>query len=403
MFIARQPIFDSDLNVYGYELLFRLSSESTHFGGISSQGATASVIIGLYESGLENIVEDKYAFINFDERFIHSQALELIKPDQMIVEMLERIQIDNSLIERLKSIKQKGYKLALDDFDESYLTYPLMPLADIIKYDLLATPLDTIAEDVRIALAQGKVLLAEKVETHDDFVEAKKLGFQLFQGYFFSKPSIAGRSCNKTPTKQQYFRLISELKKENPSYEKLAELIQLDVTLSYRVIRMASTRSNKDLVSSIKYGLIYMGLNEVERWLNILMLQDLGNEKPSELMKLSIVRSRFAEILSKQAGMNKNLQHAASMMGLFSTLDGILDQTIEEALEGITLPSSISDALIRHEGVLYPIYELMIAYEKGFWMVTDLAAQSLNIECNRLYHDYCDAIQWANDVVTKIS
>jgi EAL and modified HD-GYP domain-containing signal transduction protein len=403
MFIARQPIFDSELNVYGYELLFRLSSESTHFGGISSQGATASIIIGLYESGLENIVEDKFAFINFDERFIHSEALELIKPDQMIVEMLERIKIDASLIERLEIIKEKGYKIALDDFDECFETYPLMPLADIIKYDLLATPLETIADDVRMALAKGKVLLAEKVETHDEFIQARKMGFQLFQGYFFSKPSIAGRSCNKTPTKQQYFRLITELKKEDPSYETLAELIQLDVTLSYRVIRMASVRSNKDLVSSIKYGLIYMGLNEVERWLNILMLQDLGNDKPSELMKLSIVRSRFAEILSKRAEMNINLQHAASMMGLFSTLDGILDQSMEEALEGITLPQSISDALIHHEGALYPIYELMIAYEKGYWMVTDLKAESLNIESNRLYYDYCNAIQWANEVVTRIS
>lgn len=388
MFIARQPIFNTELNVYGYELLFRLTSQSSQFGGVSSHGATAAVITGLYELGLEKIVEDKLAFINFDEIFIHSSALELIEPNRMIVEMLENIKIDKGLLERLTDIKEKGYKIALDDFEESYQTYPLTPLADIIKYDLIATPLDTIEADTALAIAQGKVLLAEKVETHEEFIRAKEMGFQLFQGYFFSKPSIAGQSCSKSPTKLQYFRLITEIKKEEPSYEVLAELIQQDVTLSYRVVRMTSVRSGNDLVSSIKYALSYMGLNEIERWLNILMLQDLGKEKPEELMKISVIRSRFAEKLAKRAGLSTNYQHAASIMGLFSTLDGILDQTMEDALTGITLPASIPDALLYHTGILYPIFELMLAYEKGEWLITDQFTESLNINPFSLYRDY---------------
>lgn len=401
MFIARQPIFNNQLEVYGYELLFRLNSQSTQFGGVSSQGATAAVITGLYESGIENIVEDKLAFINFDEIFIHSSALELIKPNQMVVEMLEKIKIDKALMERLKAIKDKGYKIALDDFEETYQTYPLSPFASIIKYDLMATPLETIAADAATALTQGKVLLAEKVETQDEFHQAAAMGFQLFQGYFFSKPIIAGHSCDKSPTKLQYFRLISELKKEDPSYDVLAELIQQDVTLAYRIMRMASARSNHDLVSSIRYALTYMGLNEIERWLNILMLQDLGKEKPDELMKISIIRSRFAQTLAKRALMDYNAQHGASMMGLFSVLDGILDQSMAEALAGISLPPSIPEALLEDRGPLYPVYELMQAYEKGDWETTLRQSQELKIEEYTLYHDYREAIAWANEIISS--
>lgn len=403
MFIARQPIFNDQLEVYGYELLFRLNSQSSQFGGISSQGATASVITGLYESGIENIVEDKLAFINFDEIFIHSDALELIKPDQMVVEMLEKIKIDAPLMTRLKKIKDQGYMIALDDFEEAYQSYPLTPLADIIKYDLMATPLETIAGDVASALAQGKVLLAEKVETQDEFHQARKIGFTLFQGYFFSKPIIAGHSVSKSPTKLQYFRLISELKKDDPSFEILAELIQQDVTLAYRVMRMASIRSNHDLVSSIRYALTYMGLNELERWLNILMLHDLGKDKPEELMKISIIRSRFAQTLAKRALMTYSNQHSAAMMGLFSVLDGILDQSMAEALAGITLPPSILEALINSSGFLFPIYDLIVAYEKGDWATTFKRSQDLNIEEYILYHDYREAIQWANEIIGNIA
>jgi len=402
VFIARQPIFNQQLEVFGYELLFRLNRQSTQFGGVSSQGATATVITGLFESGLENLIEDKFAFINFDEIFIHSDTLELIKPDRMIIELLEHIKVDRVLMDRLKEIKSLGYMIALDDFDESYKDYPLSPLADIIKYDLMVTPLNTIADDMLAAISQGKVLLAEKVETEVEFIQAKKMGFQLFQGYFFSKPSIAGRSYDKTPSKVQYFRLIAEIKKEDPSFEILTQLIGQDVTLAYRLMRMASFQSRNDLVSSIKFALTYIGLKEIERWINIIMLQDLGKDKPDELMKISLIRTKFAESMAIRAGMS-NFQHAASMMGLFSILDAILDQTMAEALTGITLPSSILDALINHNGVLFPIYELMLAYEKGDWILTEKISKELNINESVLYNDYRSAIQWANEIMINIA
>jgi len=399
MFIARQPIFDKNLSVFGYELLFRMNEKSRGFDGINAQSATAAVIIGLYELGLENIVEDKMAFINFDEVFIHSDALELIKPNRMIVEMLENIAIDSQLLQRLDHIKEKGYQIALDDFNEKFDDYPLMPYANIIKYDLMLTPLESIAEEIPKVVKQGKILLAEKVETQEVYQQASAMGFQLFQGCFFSKPSIAGRSCNKSPTKIQYFQLISELKKEDPSFVRLAEMIELDAVLSYRILRMASVRSHKKTVKSIQSVLAFMGLNQIERWLSTLMLQDLSQDKPLELMKLSMIRSYFAELIAKELEMNESDCQNASLMGLFSALDGILDQPIEEALADIIIPTAISDALVFHKGPLALIYELILAYEKGDWDFTNKIITEMGVECEKIAKDYQKSILWMHEMM----
>lgn len=401
MFIARQPIFKRNLEVYGYELLFRSSSHSNNFDGMSSQSATASVIGGLFEMGIDQIVEDKLAFVNFDEHFIQSNALELIPPDRLVVEMLENVKVDDLLLKRLEEIKQKGYKIALDDFVEKYNNYPLVPYADIIKFDLIETPLQSIKNDVRTAQTERKVLLAEKIETKEEFELAKEMGFHLFQGYFFSKPSIASKSGQKTTSKGQYLRLLNELKKEEPSYQTLAEIIEKDVNLVYRLMRVSSSRSGEELLYSVKKALTFMGLNEVERWVNVLMLQDMGKDKPTELTKISLIRSRLAESIVMHAGLT-TLRYEASLMGLFSTLDAMLDQPMGEALSDIALPDSITEALLYQRGVLYPIYQLITTYEQGDWTTAGIIAKEIHLDEDTLFEKYLLSIKWASDIFDRM-
>lgn len=399
MFIARQPIFSKTMEVFGYELLFRAGSDSKGFDGISSSHATASVIGGLFEAGIDQIVDNKRAFINFDASFISSDLPELIESHRLIIEVLEDVTVDDILLSRIKDLKQKGYRIALDDFVEDYDAYPLVPFADIIKYDLIATPLNTLKVEVIKAKKQNKMLLAEKIETEAEFIQAKEMGFDLFQGYFFSKPSIVGKPSSKSTTKTQYGRIISELKKEEPSYQLLAEIIEKDVNLAYRLMRIISTRSGDDLVYSIKRALTYLGLKEIERWINILMIQDLGENKPKELMILSLVRTKFAEMIAAKAKLNK-LKYEASMMGLFSTIDAMLDQSMAVALEDVSLPQSIIDSLVLNEGVLMPIYNLVIAYEKGDWDKAELLARKMNLSEDALFDAYMDAVNWSRDTVS---
>ncbi len=401
MYIARQPIFNTKMDVYGYELLYRFNSDSKIFDGSSPIQATATVINGLFESGIDDLVDGKKAFVNFDTVFLHLDLTELIEPEKLVIEILEDVHVDIDLMVRLQELKNKGYMLALDDFVESYNQYPLVPMANIIKFDLMATPLSSLKIDVARALKDNKILLAEKVENEVEFNEAKDMGFSLFQGFFFSKPSIVGRSSDKTTTKAQYGRMISELMKEEPSYQVLAEIIEKDIHLAYRLMRVVKSRSGDDILYSIKRALTYMGLKEIQRWINILMLRDLSDKKPEELMRMSLIRTKFAERIAMHTKFNK-MKYEASMMGLFSMIDAMLDQSMDHALKDISLPSSIIDVLVHHKGELYPISQLVQAYEKADWKKAHTIIQELGINEDEVVDDYKVALAWSREIMDMI-
>lgn len=402
MYIARQPIFNSEKKVYGYELLFRGTKDSKKFDGRSPVHATASVIAGLFETGIEQIVENKKAFINFGHELIHMDFLELIPSDRLVVEVIESVVVDQKLQDRITDLSQKGYKIALDDFVESYEDYPLVKQADILKYDLMATPLHTIKEGVGKGLKDKKILLAEKIEREEEFEMAKDMGFTLFQGFFFSKPSIIGNENNtKITTKTQYMRLIEELHQEEPSYRRLTAIIGQDVKLAYRFMRVISGRVEKDSLNSIKKALTYMGLNELERWIYVLMIQELGADKPRELVLLALIRSKFAEGIAR-CGHLKNLRHEAALMGLFSTIDALMDTNMEKALADVSLTESVRSALLEKEGSLSEIVGMIKSYERGQWHIIDEMAEELGVQPEEIYYNYLQSVDWAKKAMIAI-
>ncbi|OLS03204.1 EAL and HDOD domain-containing protein [Tissierella creatinophila] len=402
MFIARQPIFNRFMIVYGYELLYRDSKTSTVFGNVSAKKATATVLGGLFELGIDTITDNEKAFINFDYEFLLSDSIELINPEKLIIEVLEDVEVDKVLIKRLIELKKHGYKIALDDFVEDYDEFPLVPISDIIKYDIIATPLDSIRAQVRLALHQGKTLLAEKIETKEEYEQAKGMGFSLFQGYFFEKPSIVGKSNDKKSTKFNYLRLIAELGKPEPSYNKLAKIIGNDVNLAYRLLRVVKNSQSDDVVYSIKRALVYMGFRSIERWINILMLQDLATDKPLELTRLSLTRSKFGEGLANHSKFKSRVNEASTML-LFSTLDAILDQSMEEALDGISLTEDIREALIHRKGELSPLLELVYSYEKGDWDKVKTISSEIGItDREEICNEYLNAIKYCTETMDML-
>lgn len=398
MFVARQPILNRALEVYGYELLYRADYHAKGFSGISSKKATAEVLGDLFESGIEKITNNVYAFINFDYDMLLSNVIELINPNYLVVEILENIKVDEKLLKRIGDLKRKGYKIALDDFEEDYHHYPLVPLVDIIKYDILITPLDTIKLEVQHALQENKILLAEKVETRAEYEQAKSMGFHLFQGYFFSKPSIINESVSKKSTQLQYIRIVHELNKADPSYQKMSEIIEADVNLSYRLMKIIGHRSEDDIIYSIKRALIYMGFDEIERWINILMMQELSTDKPKELMRLSLVRAKFGEYIANNSSF-RSRKLEISMMCLFSALDAITNQSMAQTLSGVLLAHDVKEALIQKTGKLRPILDLILIYEQGQWQDVEEVSKKLQIDTNKLYAGYLYALQTSHDIL----
>lgn len=398
MFIARQPIFNNSMRIYGYELLHRSSETATSFGGISSQQATARVLGSVFEIGVATITSNERAFINFDYDSLLSGSIELIDPEKLIIEVLEDVPVDDLIIDRLTYLKNLGYRIALDDFVEDYDEYPLVPMSDIIKYDILATPLNSIRDEVKFALGHGKTLLAEKVETKFQYEVAKQMGFTLFQGYFFSKPSIISKSNNKKSTKLNYIKLVKELEKEEPSYDVLSEIIQGDVNLAYRLLRVIKNNSDEDIAYSIKKSLIYMGFTQIERWINIIMLQELGLDKPMELTRLSLVRSKFGGLLALHSKFFSRDDEISTMF-LFSTLDALLDSNMKESLDGLSVSYDIREALIYERGGLYPLVDLVFSYERGDWGKINELSLEIGIDKKKIAPYYIEALKYSKETL----
>ncbi len=401
MFIARQPIFNKKLDIYGYELLFRATVGAVTFGDASSQAATATVVGGLFEEGIHKIVGNAKAFVNFDYDFIMSDMIELIDPDKLIIEVLETVKVDDRFVKRVYELSKMGYKIALDDFEEKIDTYPIVPISDVIKYDIIVTPLSEIKQEVRMALEENKILLAEKIETEAEYQEALRMGFQLFQGYFFSKPNIVARTEKRLPLSSSFTALLHELKKPQPSFDKLVEIISTDAELVYKLFRIIGREYKDEDIMSIKKALVKMGFKSIERWIHILLLQNFSKDKPSELMELSLIRSKFGEYIALNSKF-KNDYDDVNIMCLFSLLDAILDRNIEEALEGIKLSKDVYWGLVNCTGKYAFICKIVSAYEKGDWPKVFEVASKMELKPDILGDGYLNAIKWSASVMSNI-
>ena len=398
MYIARQPIFNKNLHVYGYELLYRPSDRASGFSGATQQGATASVLSGLFEVGIQRITGGKKAFVNFDASVLLSDSLLLIEPDSLVIEVLEHVEYDDALLARLVELKKLGYQIALDDYISNHDDYPLFPISEIIKYDFMETPPHSIGQSVREALSRNKILLAEKVETREDFRIAVEMGFSLFQGYFFSKPSIIAGVPDKKNNHFIHQQVLKQLQEENPSYEELERIIGTDAELSYRVMRAAGIGSK---VRTLKNALVKMGFQELERWIYVLMLQDFSKGKPRELIRLSLVRSRFGELIAASSILVSRKKEIA-LMCLFSILDAMLDRPMNEALAEIDVSQDVRELLIHQRGELRPIYDIITRYEKGNCNLLHQYSYSLSINESKLFDWYIESIRWADQVLKII-
>lgn len=402
MYIARQPIFRTDLEVYGYELLFRGGEKSGGYDAVSGQQATAQVLVGFYEQGADRITEEKPAFVNFGDSIVETDISDLFDPVDIVVEILEDVKMTEEVVQIVKKLHERGFRIALDDFEEDVIGHPLMEYASIIKFDLIRTPLPTLTKKVADAKRIGKFLLAEKVETEEEFAVAKEMGFDLFQGYFFSKPKIVGQKNNALRTSfATYSLIVDELNREEPSLRRIADYIKLNVDLSYKLMRMISYRNADSEIKTIQLALAYLGLREINRWINILLLADISKSKPTELFRLSIVRSLFLDKLV-MLNSKRSLKYEAQMTGLFSVVDAMTDMPMEEALQGIPLPDRVDRALLQHDGEISPYLTLIEAYEQGEMEQVDRLAKTLNLKSEDIVSAYLASLEEAHGLVKEL-
>jgi c-di-GMP-related signal transduction protein len=402
-FVARQAILDRDRRVHGYELLFRSNAVRNEFDGRDSTSATLELLANsLLALGLDNLRGGQKAFINFDRELLLTDWHYALPKENAVIELLETVTPDAEVLEACRRLRGQGYRIALDDFLFRKGNDALLGVADLVKVEIQSVPKPEQEALVRSCHARGLEMLAERVETHEEFEWARRAGYDYFQGYFFARPAIL--HARQIPVvKMRCLRLMHETVRPELDFNRLDTLISEDVGFAYKLLRYVNSamHSRSATIRSIRHALAYLGEAELRRWIALAAFPGAASDKPGELVTCSLVRARFCESLARESG--KTASDPAFLMGLFSLLDAMIDRPLEEALAQVNLALEIAAVLTgsaAEDDPLAVIYSLAKAYEAAHWGEVEPLARQLGSSASCLSEAYCEAVQWAQQVQT---
>jgi len=391
IFLARQPIFDNNLDVFAYELLFR--KDQTNQSGVDfSNGdiATSKVITHTFlEFGIERVLGGKLGFINLTRTFLTGEISLPFNHEHIVLEVLEDIVADEEIIQAVKAFSEQGFTIALDDFIYREDLKPLVTVADIIKIDLLALTDEQLVEHVQLLKPFNIKLLAEKVETDAQFQLCKDLGFDYYQGYFFCKPTIIDDKP-LPEDKITSLRILTELQRPDISFDEVEELIKHDITLSYKLLRCINSAafSLPKRIESLRQAVLFLGLNAIKSWATIIAFSSIDSPTTKELLTTGLIRAKMAEIIAPAF---KTEPETAFMLGLFSIADAMFNKPMSELLKTIPVTEGIKRALEDNEGDLGELLLFTQLHERGC-----LTSMPATLTISELNEAFITATDWAN-------
>jgi len=400
VFVARQPIFDRNRKVWGYELLFRSAASQNRYDGTEATSATRQVISnGMLSIGFDKLLRGKHACINFGREMLLQDLYTSLPHQTTVIELTEDIEPDDEVVQAVKRMRTQGYRIALDDFRACPQMEPLIALANMIKVEMV-TPKPQQEAMVREFHDRGIRMLSEKVETDVDFRWALRAGYDYFQGNFFSCPVVM-RGQQIPAIKLHCLRLIQEVHRPELDFTRLTTMISEDVSFSYKLLRYAnSARFGRETkIHSIRRALVVLGEYGIRKWVSIAALPTIAADKPGELMRKSLVRARFCELLAQATG--QGLEDQAFLMGLFSLLDALLDRPLDDVLKEVGLAPEL-DSVLRgqasEDNTLNTIYQLVRSYESADWDEVERLARCLGAPADLVGAAYCEALPWADEI-----
>ncbi len=396
-FAARLPILSRDEKVFGYKLLFR-SGVNNYFPSVEGDVASRGVIDMASLIGLRTLSNNLPAFIVTTRDVLVQDYLALLPADKVIAEIPDSVPGDAQVLRACSLLKEAGYKIALSNFRGHDPRGELENIADYIKVDIKESPLTEVSKLVRRYRDRGPRLIAEKVETREDFEFCKVEGFTFFEGYFFRKPEMMrarGAQSNRTV----YLRLLAAISRPVLDWRELETIVKSDPMLYYRLLRYLNSVifGLQSEVKTVGQALTILGENETRRWCQLSGMLELSRNKPSDLALASLVRARFAESIAARVDCGAS---DLFQVGLLSLVDAILEIPMGEVLEGLPLDEASKTVLQENKGPLARVYELMLAVEAGVWPKVTALARNLGIEQEFIAHSQWNAMEWAQSIVT---
>ncbi len=397
-YLARQPIVDGNHQLVAYELLFR---DAPHAAAARIEDAAAAGIEVISNTmcnmGTDWLLKGKLAFINMDTQLLMSDFSALLPPDKVVLEVLETVEVTPQLIERLKSFKQAGFRIALDDYVYTPERAELLPLADYVKLDVLAHPGESLITTLKAARKHGIKLLAEKVEKREQFEQYKKLGFEYFQGYYFARPeNISAKVVN--PTQATVIQLMEKVRQE-ADVKQIEEGFKRDVALTFKLLRYINSAAFGLTceIQSIRHAISILGYRPLQKWLTLLLATASPSPMAPVLTRTAVTRGRLCELLGAYH-LSKNEQDNLFITGVFSMLDALLETPMEQVLERIAIPESVADALLSRSGIYGPILALAEACESGEPGRIESLAESLFLSAEQVNAAHLKALAWVEQV-----
>jgi len=396
IFIARQPIYNRDNQLVGYELLYRAGdTDKAEF----DDGALASseVILNSFVNiGVDGLVGSSKAFINITEEFILNESLTPMFENQTVLEILEHIKPTKEIISGVKRLKEQGYQIALDDFRYAPEYDELLDIADYVKIDVIQHDTEEVINQLKHIESFDVEVIAEKVESQEMHIFCKELQFDYFQGFYYCKPQLV-RKKHIPANKLVVLNILEKLETPDFDFNEVEKAMAQDAILTFKLLRYVNSAAFADRkeIESIKEALALVGGDTVKKWATLILMTELLDGKPQALLITALVRARMCELVADAEG--KKNDHIFTV-GLLSLLDALMDMEMIDILDELALSAAIKCSLLDYEGDNGEILMNVILYEQGQW--NELIKH--NVDANKYFACYMEAVKWADSTVNAL-
>ncbi len=395
-YIARQPILDKNKQLFAYELLFRDSLQN-RFPNIDASVATSQLISDNFLNIHNKAKGNKLSFVNFPYQALIEEIPTLLPIKNVVIEILETCQPSDELLRAVTSMWNKGYQFALDDFIPTSEWNRFLPYVSYIKFDINDIPISRAKDIIQRWCSTDICFIAERIETYEEFTEAKEAGFELFQGYFFSTPEML-TTKKLDPIILNMVKLFKATIQSPINFVEIENIIAKDVSLSYKLLTLVNNSpSVKTKIHSFKQAIAYLGEDKLRKFVSLLILTTMSSNKPQYLYNLSIQTARFCERLTHQYVTSVS-PGAAFMAGMFCYLESLLDHPIGNILDELSIEDSIKQALLYKKGILGDVIELAQAYAYADWAGITKYSDKLEISANDIARCYSESILWTAEL-----
>jgi c-di-GMP-related signal transduction protein len=397
IFVARQPIYDRELTVFAYDLLFSSGDADAANTEIDSEAATSTVIVNTFANmGLTDLVGSRPAAMTVSKSFLLDAGSLQLPADRLILELHREVEADDEVLAALSELKLRGYTIALDDFAGSPGREPLIQVADIVKLDVQALGQQGLWQQSGPLQEIGTRLVAKRVETHEELDFCRSLGFDYYQGQFLCKPKVVTKRTIPA-NRIAKLAMLAELNSPEADFDSLEKLIGRDVGLSYRFLRYINSAffSLPHKIGSIRQALVLLGIGAVRKWATLLAMADL-DDKPDELIVTALVRGKMCELAAASRPTREREEYFT--VGMFSVIDALLDSPMDVVLSSLPLQDDIKDALHHHLGPKGVVLSAVLNYERArFEDLRALAPPGVSAQ-----EIYQWAITWAREASAEL-